>query len=218
MTNMPANSALTGASVTEGGFKTALDQALDAIRERVENGTTGMVTADLEPGTDAAEDLGASAKRYRNLYLSGGLYIGGTASANLLTDYEEGTFTPSLLFGGGNTGMNASASGSYTKIGRLVTFRGFITLTAKGSSTGSATIDGLPFTSGSGNANAPITLFYTNLNINTGGGFYTGIGTIANNTTAITLLEIGSNVGVTALTDADFSNTSTLRFTGFYHT
>ena len=48
-----------------------------------------------------------------------GLYIGGTTSANLLDDYEEGTFTPTLTVTGTSTSLN-DILGRYTKIGNLV--------------------------------------------------------------------------------------------------
>ena len=70
-----------------------------------------------------------------------------SSNANTLDDYEEGTWTPTLKFGGGTTGITYSQQfGQYTKIGRLVTCTFNIFLTSKGSSTGSASIDGLPFT------------------------------------------------------------------------
>jgi hypothetical protein len=40
--------------------------------------------------SDASLDLGAAGVRFKNLYLSGGVYLGGTGSANYLDDYEEG--------------------------------------------------------------------------------------------------------------------------------
>ena len=36
----------------------------------------------------------ATTFRFKDLYLSGGVYLGGTGSANQLDDYEEGTWTP----------------------------------------------------------------------------------------------------------------------------
>lgn len=64
-----------------------------------------------------------------------------SANANTLDDYEEGTWTPDL---GGTTTYN-SRNGSYTKIGRLVSFRGRISVNVIG--TGSTTIvSGFPFT------------------------------------------------------------------------
>jgi hypothetical protein len=67
-------------------------------------------------GWDNSIDLGAGGTRWKNLYLSGGVYLGGTGSANLLDDYEEGTWTPTV----GGTSTYTVQAGSYTKIGRMV--------------------------------------------------------------------------------------------------
>jgi hypothetical protein len=70
-----------------------------------------------------------------------------STDANTLDDYEEGTFTPTLTFGGGSTGITYNAQvGRYTKVGRLVTVSFTIQLTNKGSSTGDAKVS-LPFSS-----------------------------------------------------------------------
>jgi hypothetical protein len=73
-----------------------------------------------------------------NITLSGGVYLGGTGSANYLDDYEEGTWTPASGGGTGPTG-----SGSYIKIGRSVTVMADVTFTGVTSPT--HTINGLPF-------------------------------------------------------------------------
>jgi hypothetical protein len=94
-----------------------------------------------------------SALTEKGRFLStGGLtFNGDTAAANALDDYEEGTFTPAITFGGGSTGITyANQAGSYTKIGNQVTVNLYIELTNKGSATGSALITGLPFTIGTG--------------------------------------------------------------------
>jgi hypothetical protein len=70
-----------------------------------------------------------------------------SADANTLDDYEEGTFTPVFSFAGGTTGMETSCSGTYVKIGKVVTVYIFFILTTKGSSTGQARFASLPFTS-----------------------------------------------------------------------
>jgi len=91
-------------------------------------------------------DLGIGAARWKDLYLSGGAYIGGTGAANKLDDYEEGTFTP--VSGSGSLTGN---SGFYTKIGNIV--RVGMKFTMPSSSTSSAaTISGLPFTCYNDNA------------------------------------------------------------------
>ena len=69
------------------------------------------------------------------------MYLGGTSSANLLDDYEEGTWTPSL---GGSATYN-SQTGKYIKIGNQVTcwFNVYVSSIGTGSAT---TVTGLPFT------------------------------------------------------------------------
>lgn len=63
-----------------------------------------------------------------------------SANVNVLDDYEEGSWTPVLNFGGAATGITyaAGTSGRYTKIGRLVTATANLVLSSKGSATGSA--------------------------------------------------------------------------------
>lgn len=70
---------------------------------------------------------------------------------NTLDDYEEGTFTPTIV--GGTTagvGTYVVQNGNYTKVGNLVTFRLYVATSAH-TGTGAMLISGLPFTSnGSG--------------------------------------------------------------------
>jgi hypothetical protein len=84
---------------------------------------------------------------------SGGIQFNGdTAAANALDDYEEGTFTPSMTFGGGSSGISYfDRIGNYTKIGSQVTCTIYLALTGVGSSTGTAKITGLPFTASNAN-------------------------------------------------------------------
>lgn len=64
-----------------------------------------------------------------------------------LNYYKEGTWTPVLKFGGGTTGITYSVQiGNYIRIGIGVFVQGYFGLSSKGSSTGAATIAGLPFT------------------------------------------------------------------------
>ena len=82
---------------------------------------------------------------------TGILFGTDTAAANLLDDYEEGTFTPTVTSVGG-TGIvytPVGDTGTYTKIGRLVTF----SVNLYGTYTGTFTYVriALPFTVGSVN-------------------------------------------------------------------
>jgi hypothetical protein len=92
-------------------------------------------------------------ERFR-ITANGVTFNGDTAAANALDDYEEGTWTMGVAFGGGTTGITYSNNtGTYTKIGRQVTVNGLITITNKGTSTGSANITGLPFSIGNSPSN-----------------------------------------------------------------
>ena len=83
---------------------------------------------------------------------SAGVALGvGTAntSSNVLDDYEEGTFTPSFSgASGAPSGVNYNyRTGSYTKIGRLVTCSIYMALSSWSSGpSGDMIVTGLPFT------------------------------------------------------------------------
>ena len=85
-----------------------------------------------------------------------GIYLGVTSgnSANLLDDYEEGTWTPTYTTDG--TGFGAIThdiqDGKYTKIGRTVTLTCRLSTSSvtHGSVSGSLSVSGAPFTPASG--------------------------------------------------------------------
>jgi hypothetical protein len=77
---------------------------------------------------------------------TGGVYLGGTGSANKLDDYEEGTWTPTLNGGFTVTTLNRAA---YTKIGRNVHIQLDMSFNGTGTSA-DLQIDGLPFTNATG--------------------------------------------------------------------
>jgi len=103
--------------------------------------------ADDQTSADALIDLGHTSNRFKNLYLSGGVYLGGTGSANKLDDYEEGEWNP-VVNAPGITLTGGDQKGWYTKIGNMVFFKASIYHTGgSGTSTGNLSISGLPFTS-----------------------------------------------------------------------
>ena len=132
-------------------------------------------------------------------------FNGDTAAANALDDYEEGTWTMGVSFGGNSVGVTYNLNtGTYTKIGRQVTVNGLLVLTSKGSSTGNAKLTGLPFTIGSANSNySSVSLRLDSINFT---NQFQGFGLI--NSTTIDLEEITILGVVTALSDSDFINTS----------
>lgn len=69
-----------------------------------------------------------------------------SSDPNTLDDYERGTWTPGIAFGGAATGITYGIqAGKYVKTGRGVIASAYMTPTSLGSSTGALTITGLPF-------------------------------------------------------------------------
>ena len=98
---------------------------------KILNPSTGLDT--LAPSTatggnrNGSMDLGANGVAFKDLYLSGGVYLGGTGAANKLDDYEEGTWVPALT---GATGVTyGSQSGYYTKVGNVITIGFYMNIT-----------------------------------------------------------------------------------------
>jgi len=140
-----------------------------------------------------------------------------STDANTLDDYEEGTWTPTIAFGGNSVGVtyNAGTAARYTKIGRFVLLNGYLSLTNKGSSTGIATISNLPFaiaTSGE-NGDTSSALGYA------GNITYTGtLGLWFGSTANPRFVATSSGTGITNLTDTAFANTSECIFSLVYTT
>ena len=94
---------------------------------------------------DSDKDLGQSGVRWRDLYLSGGVYLGGTGAANKLDSYEEGSGSVVVT---GSSGGTATTSGNYqyTKIGNIVSFQFEFSCGSISGVTGTLRV-ALPFTS-----------------------------------------------------------------------
>ena len=115
-------------------------------------GLDAIVPFDVNSSTvsDAATDLGNGSARFKDLYLSGGVYLGGTGASNQLDDYEEGTWTP-VAKSGSTTITTTNNIATYTKIGRFVFIQGHITRNDAASLTDVLSIASLPFNTQSGN-------------------------------------------------------------------
>jgi len=97
--------------------------------------------------SDGSLDIGDGSFRFKDLYLSGGVYLGGTGSANKLDDYEEGQYDATITCGtSGTITLDASYNrASYVKVGSLVHVQGLLIPSAVSSPTGYFGIS-LPFT------------------------------------------------------------------------
>jgi len=97
-------------------------------------------------------DTITTAAGIKDLYLSGGVYLGGTGSANRLDSYEEGNWTPVISSTNGFSGdpTPSSTSGKYTKIGNFVRCTGDFTFSSAQTHTDYSYVGGLPFLSNAG--------------------------------------------------------------------
>jgi hypothetical protein len=181
-------------------------------------------TGDISPTNafgstnDGGVDLGTSSNRFQNIWLSGGAYIGGTATANKLDDYEEGTFTPSFTSTGASFSYGVQG-GNYTKVGRLVmcSFRLSLNATPTGTTSNVVYLSGLPFSS------ATLSQTYHGGSIGHYFGFnLSATGVVAYQTVSGTstaeLKVVGDNLGETAILASHLNSNAEIRGQVIYHT
>ena len=106
-------------------------------------------TKNIYPLTDNDKDFGSSSKRWRHVYTSAGIRVGGTGDANTLDDYEEGYHDTTITVGSGSINTYHNRRLRYSKIGRQVTVWGRLYWTASTSGNMSSFKFSLPFTSNS---------------------------------------------------------------------
>lgn len=94
---------------------------------------------------------------------NGGVYLGGTGAANLLDDYEEGTWSPVIsdATSGGNTGTSTVTYATYTKVGNLVHLKArLLNMDTTGMGSGNIYVQGVPFAAdGDGDGVASMSYF-----------------------------------------------------------
>lgn len=139
-------------------------------------------------------------------------FDGGT---NSLSFYEEGMWTPGLEFGGGSGGITYSTQGgSYTRIGNVCYVCHSLQLTNKGTSTGVATLTGLPFTADTSKAFATCAQRALNISLSVNNFIVTYIPFLGG--TSAFINESGGSVGGANLRNTEFSNSSNLSGVFFY--
>ena len=178
---------------------TAADGSVNERISGIGTGGVGIMTFSVN------NNVGALTERVR-IQTDGGIsFNGDTAQANALDDYEEGTWTMGVSFGGASVGVTyAVNTGTYTKVGRQVTVNGYLTLSNKGSSTGDARITGLPFTIPNANQSfSAISLWFTDVTFT---NQFQGYGLI--NSTTIDLSQTTVLGATTSLTNTNFVNNS----------
>lgn len=160
--------------ISQNDYSTATNSVFsqrssNAIFSVTTTGTTGAAGTDIAyswanggqgPLTfsrAAGEVMRLSSDGYMRMAAStGGIQFNGdTAAANALDDYEEGTFTATLVpsTSGSITLSSSFQTALYTKIGRQVTVRGYLVTQSVSSPVGGGIfLRGLPFTANGGGA------------------------------------------------------------------
>ena len=158
-------------------------------------------------------DMGANGNAYKDLYLGGGVYLGGTGSANKLDDYEEGSFTPT--FSSGFTSISYQVqSGHYVKVGRLVTIQIQLKRNSSTAAGSQIIIAGLPFNA-SANSTSAYGGFYPNYNA----GFNTNVGDTYHKQDNNANISINTNSGSgRAGNDSGISTSAEILLSGSYYT
>jgi hypothetical protein len=159
-----------GSSLAVGAGDTGLLFSASSDDIRPFNVTTGS-------SRDAAIDLGTSSRRFKDLYLSGGVVFDvaggtGTSTSGVLDDYEEGTFTPTYASSNGGHSITYDTQyGHYTKIGNRCIFNLSLGTDAVSGGSGYIQIYGFPFTAatGIGSQGVIISLSYSFATTITGG-------------------------------------------------
>ena len=141
---------------------------------------------------------------------TGGIQFGGdTGAANALNDYEEGTFTPTVIgTGTAGTGTYQAQVGRYTKIGDVVRFSIFVEWNAH-TGTVNMRLAGLPFTAlNVDDSSACFSILPTSLT------FSNNLAAIGvQNSTQVNLLTYSSNATNVAL---PIDTTGSIRVSGVY--
>ena len=138
-------------------------------------------------------------------------FNGDTAAANALDDYEEGTFTPTIV-GTTTTGTGTYTiqSALYTKVGNSVTIQGYVSWSAH-TGTGNLALGNLPFTA-KGTYYSHLLAFASNVALSANHyivGFETSLGT-----TRAPLYQGPTGGG--AVIDVPMDSVGTLYFGGTY--
>ena len=94
---------------------------------------------------DGSVMLGNFDNRFKDLHLSGGVYLGGTGAVNKLDDYEEGAWSYNQWSAPTNLTISSTQNFEYTKVGRLITISGQASVSISSNSSEAAFYFELPF-------------------------------------------------------------------------
>lgn len=151
--------------------------------------------------------------KWTGIYNPNGGFTGWSQDA---LDYETGTFTPELRFGGSSQGIEYwTRDGRYTRIENVVHYAIQIQIRSKGSATGGARIGGLPFVSRQGTPHMGTAIgSITGLTLPSGA--YWAYGKIGSSSSEIGIFVSGTSANELPLTHDHFSNDGWIYIEGKY--
>ena len=211
---------------TDGSFSTSFTYSFrDAVGINNPNSVSAQAVAgyvlSVGRSNDSSTSVSGGIISQGESHFVRGVSFGPSGQGQMLNYYKEGTWTPTLNFGGNVVGIAYGGAagtvyrgGHYTRVGRVVTFSFRIILTSKGTSVGAATITGLPF-------------LVANLQGNYGSAMYSFANnfliperptiTIDNNSSVIRLRFVNSpNGSYGNVTNSGFNDNSDIILTGTY--
>jgi len=216
MTQNPINNAASELTIDnlflDGNTISSTDTNGNVIIAPDGSGEVSVTAAPIVPSSDRAHSLGSATNSWDNVYADGITFDDGT---NILDTYTEATsFTPTVAFGGASVGVTyTTQTGSYTRIGNLIWFNISIVLSSKGSSTGSCTIEGLPFTT---NAAASYPIRCSSVSFTGGRSYFLGIS--GGSATNLNVQEVGAGANFLNVQDTAVTNTSQFFLSGIFRT
>lgn len=196
-----ANPSFTTAVVAGGGTG---QTTLTAHGVLVGNGTTAITQLSVGANSTVLQGATGADPAFTATPTVTSITLGSGSALSTFNDTTS--WTPAILFGGGSTGVTYSArTGLYSRIGNIVYINASMTLTSKGSSTGTATVT-LPFTTAtSGVSYGSVRL----LNVVLSGGAAGGRTVAASST--YTIFQ-WSATGTADLADTNFQDNSVIQF------
>jgi hypothetical protein len=183
----PTNASYVGAAVTN---------TVATIRSAI-TGTGTYLPLLFETNNQEQARFTTTDRYFRMATGTGGIqFKGDTAAVNALDDYEEGTWTPTLIGATtSGTGTYSRQVGRYTKIGNKVHVQGIVTWSAH-TGTGVMRITGLPFTALNVTDLFSAVAFYTS-NITSPANTIVQ-GYITHNTSFVTVTSVATGGGAAA--------------------
>jgi hypothetical protein len=211
----PAKLSTGGPSWTSGGALSAA--SLNPTGSSVPtNGLYLPAANTLAASTAGAEALRITSDKYLRMASgTGGIQFNGdTAAANALDDYEEGTWSPTVV-GTSTEGSvtYSSRNGGYVKIGKIVHFYCYLGWSS-GTGAGNLKITGLPFTPSTGSTFPHVSVSASGLALTASNVVY---GYVANSVSEIFIVQypVGGGADTSVAYDAAVGE---MRLVGCYPT